>query len=104
MSVEVIEMHRIELFFLAKSSTTNAKWPFSTDAKSLCRNTEKIENDEKFRNVGQTIFSADKNRISFVFLCLRDQMRQMRKWQKQYGNRADPRQHVKKDLFSRISS
>jgi hypothetical protein len=21
-------------------------------------------------------------------------MRQMRKWQKQYGNRADPRQHV----------
>ena len=25
---------------------------------------------------------------------LRDQLRQMRKWQKQYGNRADPRQHV----------
>jgi len=28
-------------------------------------------------------------------------MRQMRKWQKQYGNRADPRQHVsyQKKLF-----
>jgi hypothetical protein len=25
-------------------------------------------------------------------------MRQMRKWQKQYGNRADPRQHVRKCL------
>jgi len=25
----------------------------------------------------------------------RDQMRQMRKWQKQFGNRTDPRQHVK---------
>ena len=78
--------------FSAFSSTTNSKWSIRPDAKGFCRDAEEIENDEKFRNV--TSFPSlhfDPNRLS---LARRDQMRQMRKWQKQYGNRADPRQHV----------
>lgn len=82
-------------FLSAKSATTTSERTFWKLTKTVHWTSEEIENDEKLGNVGgfEFFFVELCRRSTFLFVS-RDQMRQMRRWQKQYGNRADPRLHV----------